>query len=387
MSDERVCGNCWAYERSFAVKPSHWVRKSAVLGCSVTVFALAACSAGSGSSSDHSVPAAGSTVSITPALVSAANAEGTVTVEYGASLDSMTAMVKKFNQVYPKIKVVLERKAGAPGGAALLQEFEAGKKHVDVFGGTDIPTSLELSKAGAFLNVKPSDEAAYSPEYRIASGLYATSSDPVVVGFNTKQVSTAQAKSLSNWQGVLSPTWKGKLGVTTPAVSTGGTALYYGWKKVGGDWAKNLAAQSPKLYTGTAESQDALVSGQISVAFGQLESGMLNLVNQGAPVGFVYTDPEVEFPSNYYGILSNAPDPAAAELFWTWITSKQACQSEQQSPIFMHCPMSDVGPVSGIPTKAAWYSPPGQKWTPNKGDWLTGMPQLATEFSSVFGTP
>lgn len=365
-------------------------RTSVALGCSVAVLVVGGCAR----SVDHSRTghgagtfAEGTPVSITPDLVSKAKAEGTVTVQYAAAADAMSGIIGAFKNAYPGIKVVLERKAGAPGGASMLQEYQAGEKRVDVFGGSDIPTALSLAGAGALRNFKPPEMNLYPKEYRVAPGLYATSADTIVTGINTGKVSTGDARALRDWSEVTKPKWKGHIGVTTPSVSTGGITQYYGWKHAGGDWLQRLAAQKPKLYDGTAPARDAVVSGQLSVLVGQLESAMLHLVHDGAPVGFVYPDATPEFPSNFYGVLTNAPHPNAAKLFWAWITSKKACVTEQSSPAYMRCPMTGVDAIPDLPTKAHWYAPIKHEWVPTDEDWQKGMPELQSQFSKVYGTP
>lgn len=367
------------------MKHDNWRRRLTVLGCGLAAFSLAACGGGSSGGSDGT-SAKEETVVINKDLVAKAEAEGTVTVQYGSSLDAMTAQAAQFNKVYPKIKVSLERNAGAPGGAAMLQEFQAGQKHVDVFGGTDVPTSQALVDAGGILPFKPADADLYPADYLIGPGLYSTSASTIVTGFNTDKVTPQEAASLKDWSGILDAHWKGNLAVTTTAVSSGGTPLYYGWKNEGNEWLTRLSDQKPKLYDGTADGQDALVSGRLSVSFGQLESGMLNLLAKGAPVGFTYSNPTVQFQSNFYGVMANAPHPNAAKLFWAWITSKDACEAEQHEPIYQRCPMKGASEMPDLPTDQPWFSPLEKSWTPSFDDWQKGIPDLQAKFAEVFDT-
>lgn len=372
------------------MRHGNWLRPSIALGCCVAVFGVASCSRTSdqtGTKHGAGSFAEGTPVSITPDLISKAKSEGTVTVQYAASADAMNGIVADFKKAYPGIKVVLERKAGPPGGASLLQEYQASAKRVDVFGGSDVPTALALANAGALRNYKPQDMNLYPQQYRIAPGLYATSAATIVLGFNTGKVSTSEAHALANWSEVTKPKWKGRLSASTPATSTGGLSLYYGWKNVGASWLQGLAAQKPKLFDGTAPARDALVSGQTSVALGEQEATMLQLVQDGAPVGFIYPDATPEFPNNFYSVLANAPHPNAAKLFWAWITGKKACADAQKAPANQRCPMTGAGKMPGLPTEAHWYSPIGRVWIPTTDDWQTGLPKLQADYRKDFGAP
>jgi iron(III) transport system substrate-binding protein len=367
---------------------------SAIAIASTLVVALAACSRtsatpqqSSAGSASGSNAAASNVLGITPKLVAAANKEGTVNLLYAAPLASEQALIKAFNQQYPNIKVVLTRSAGAPGGAKLLQDFQAGVQSTDLFEGSDITTTDALSAAGAFVNIKPTDAALYPKGYVIAPGVYAPQPETIVVAFNTKLVTDSEAAALRDWNGVLDPKWKGKLAVITPTTSAGGIPAMYGDNTVSPDFLTKLHAQSPKLYDGTAGGRDAIVSGQQAIAFGEFDDAMITLVKSGAPVGFVYPNPAPQFPDAFYGVLTNAPHPNAAKLLWAFMTSKSTCELRQSAEINSKCALTGVSDSRAQPTGEAWFQPLGQTWIPTTTDWSTNLPALQKKFASVMGTP
>jgi len=374
--------------------PSRSRTVSAIAIAATLVVALAACSRTSaGSQPAAAGSASGSNTAstpflkVTPQLVAAANKEGSVNLLYAAPLASEQALIKAFNQQYPNIKVVLTRDAGAPGGAKLLQDFQAGVKSTDLFEGSDITTTDALSQAGAFLDIKPTDASLYPKGYVIAPGVYAPQPETIVVAFNTKLVSDSEAAALRDWNGVLDPKWKGKLAVVTPTTSAGGIPSLYGDNTVSSDFLTKLHAQAPKLYDGTAGGRDAIVSGQQAIAFGEFDDAMITLVKSGAPVGFVYPNPTPQFPDAFYGVLTNAPHPNAAKLLWAFMTSKSTCELRQSATINSKCALTGVPDTRSQPTGEPWYQPLGQTWIPSTTDWSTNLPALQKKFASVMGTP
>lgn len=358
-----------------------------VVAAAVSV-SLASCSRTSGNSNPS--PAAssgdGAVLQVTPDLVSAAEKEGSVNLTYAAPLASEQALIKAFNAQYPKVKVVLTRTAGAPGGAKVLQDFQAGVKSTDLFEGSDITTTDQLSQAGAFVNIKPVDADLYPKDFVIAPGVYAPQPETIVVAFNTKLVTTAEATALRDWNGIFDPKWKGKLAVVTPTTSAGGIPALYGSSKISKDFLDKLHAQEPKLYDGTAGGRDAIVSGQQAVVFGEFDDAMITLVASGAPVGFVYPDPAPQFPDAFYGVLTNAPHPNAARLLYAFMTSKSTCELRQSAAINSKCAMTGVTDSRKLPTGEPWFAPIGTVYIPTTQDWSTNLPALQKQFSVTMGS-
>jgi iron(III) transport system substrate-binding protein len=351
--------------------------------CSRTSAAPAQSGPASGANSSS-----GKVLQVTPQLVAAAEKEGSVSLLYAAPLASEQALIKAFNAQYPNIKVVLTRNAGAPGGAKLLQDFQAGVKNTDLFEGSDVTTTDALSQAGAFVSdIVPTDAALYPKGYVIAPGVYAPQPETIVVAFNTKLVTDSEAAALRDWNGVLDPKWKGKLAVITPTTSAGGIPALYADSKVSPDFLTKLHAQDPKLYDGTAGGRDAIVSGQQAVVFGEFDDAMITLVKSGAPVGFVYPNPAPQFPDAFYGVLTNAPHPNAARLLWAFMTSKSTCELRQSAEINSKCELTGVSDSRAQPTGKPWYQPLGPTFIPTTTDWSTNLPALQKKFASVMGTP
>jgi len=131
----------------------------------------------------------------------------------------------------------------------------------------------------------------------------------------TKLGSTAPVEA----KDFLKPEFKNKLVFTYP--NDDDAVLYY-FKQLtdayGFDYLKKLQAQNPTYVRGTQDSSDLVGTGNYVANFGS--GGSFNGLSQ---VTFPKKSPWVAWPQTG-AILKNAPHKAAAELYLSWILSKQA---------------------------------------------------------------
>ncbi|MFF7073212.1 ABC transporter substrate-binding protein [Streptomyces pseudovenezuelae] len=121
----------------------------------------------------------------------------------------------------------------------------------------------------------------------------------------------------------LKPEFKNKLVFTYP--NDDDAVLYYFKQltdKYGVGYLKKLLAQNPKFVRGTQDSSDLVGTGDYVANFGS--GGSSNGLSQ---VTLPKTSPWVAWPQTG-AILKNAPHKAAAELYLSWILSKQTQQHD-----------------------------------------------------------
>jgi iron(III) transport system substrate-binding protein len=358
-----------------------------VAASAVAIATLTACGTTGAQPSTSSKPAAAKTVEITPALVKAAKAEGTVNVQYTTEVSSMQAVVAEFNKAYPGIDVQLTRNSGAPGGQAVLQDWQAGVSHNDVVAISDYTSAVQVVQSGAIAPLVLPKDSQRPKQYQVGPGMVSIVLETTVIGFNTNLVTTKEAESLKNWKEVLDPKWKGKINVITPTTSSGLIPALYGQKYVESDFLKKLAKNDPVLFDGTAPARDALVSGQQAISFGQFDDAMIALRATGAPVGWVYPNPTPSWGAHAFGVVANAPHPNAARLFWAWILSRKVDQGIYQSAGVSTLPGVTDEREGMPPADAAWFSQPAKLWTPTTNQWMNVTPDIRKDFSAAFGTP
>ncbi|MEU7562355.1 extracellular solute-binding protein [Streptomyces eurythermus] len=133
--------------------------------------------------------------------------------------------------------------------------------------------------------------------------------------------------------------FKDKLVLTYP--NDDDAVLYYFKQltdKYGFDYLKKLLAQNPKFVRGTQDSSDLVGTGDYVANFGS--GGSASGLSQ---VTFPKQSPRVASPQTG-AILRNAPHPAAAKLYLSWILTKGA----QTNDIGTWSSRTDVAPPAGL---------------------------------------
>lgn len=334
------------------------------------MLTASACSRGAGGNATAGPKsgAAAQVVTIDDSLVKAANAEGTLTLTYSSPLDTMDGMVKEFNKAYPKIKVVAVRNAGSAGAQKILNDFQAGVKGTDVVEGSDVALNKQMSDQGAIANLEPSNASDFPAGSHNARGMWAPFEITTVTAYNANKITPAQAKLLSTgWKSILDPQFKGKFSVVAPTVGSTQTPLFYVLNNpdLGKPYLQALAKQDPTIFDTTAEARDAMVSGSTPIAWmNAWDAVSLQLISTGAPIRFVDQKPSIRYPGSAYGVISNAPHPNAAKLFWAWMLSKDGgCAATQLSFSDNQCALKGVSDNRADLAKAkssSWYVAPSQ---------------------------
>ena len=116
-----------------------------------------------------------------------------------------------------------------------------------------------------------------------------------------------------SWEDLLDPKWKGKIGVSNTIHHIVRLSQVWGDDKAT-DYAKRLAAQSPKLGL-INETFQALTLGQTVLSFTQTNSQVDPAIKKGTPVAYA-TDVRPAIAPNYHvGVLKGATNPNASTLF------------------------------------------------------------------------
>ncbi|MEZ5844840.1 MAG: extracellular solute-binding protein [Hyphomicrobiaceae bacterium] len=316
-------------------------------------------------------------LAITPQLVAAAEKEGEVTLQYSSPLVTMQGLIGEFTKAYPKIRVNLDRKAGASGANALMQEMAAGVARVDVFQGSDNAPNKALIDKGAFVAIEPSNVADLDKvALSLAPYLYFPDLNRTVIAYNPKFVTAEEAAKLKDWRGILDPVFKGRISLVEPTFGVTMAPLLYvmNTKHLGAEFLGKLKAQAPNIYVNTAQARQALISGQKPISWGaQWEAVILTQIGRGAPVRFVYPEPAVEWGGTAWGVLKTAPHPNAARLLLAWKLSREGGQAEQGAYSNMRSNITglpDGRVVFGKVKAETWYAEPKGTWRPDLQDWI-----------------
>lgn len=138
--------------------------------------------------------------------------------------------------------------------------------------------------------------------------------------YNTKLVAAKDVPT--QWEDLLDPKWKGKLGVINSTHHWGRLAAGPWGDEKTLDFVKKLAAQKP-LLTRAGEMAQRLILGEVLVSATLQDSQLHESQKSGAPLAFADKVQPVISPEYHVGVLKGAPHPNVAHLFVIFMASPE----------------------------------------------------------------
>lgn len=309
----------------------HLSRPLLVSALIAAVAALAACgssgststAAGSGSTS-----AASSGTDVSPALLKAAQQEGSVVFYSALDTDILQQLATAFKAKYGITLAWKESASGATIESASAQ-LSAGNVQMDVISITPDP-SFQDKYASDFLTFSPSQMPVLK---RLPTSDYTSKYVQYELNYYGFVYNTNELKASdlpSTLYGLATDSaLKGKIGTANIAASesyaTFDAMLYDAWGKSKWDtWINGLLHnEHAQVGTSSAALADSVASGAIAI-FGPTQRGIVAaLIKQGAPLAIKYYSPVMQLPDGFVSFVK-APHPDAAKVFMNWMLSKQA---------------------------------------------------------------
>ena len=329
-------------------------------------------------------------LAITPELVSAAEKEGELTLQYSSPLLQMEGTVADFKKIFPKVKVNLERKSGTSGAFALLQELKSNVNRIDVFQGSDWSVNQDLVAGGAFVALQLANTDEFKkPSPDLTPSVFSPGMHRTVISYNPRFVTEEEAEKLKNWQGVLDPVFRGRISLVEPTFGVTLAPLAYIMKTpgLGEKFLRDLKAQRPLIFDNTAQAREAVVSGQRPISWGaQWEAVILTDIEKTVPVRFVYPNPTPEWGSAGWAVLARAPHPNAARLILAWKMNRDGGMAEQASYSNTRSALKDIEDTRAgikIVRKEAWFKEPVATWTPPANDLTKDGPAMQEAWMKI----
>ncbi len=255
-------------------------------------------------------------------------------------------LLAEFNKLFPEIKTSFVRLQAGALYAKLMAERRANSFLVDAMQISDLGFVLDLQKRNGYMPYISPEMAAYKPEYKSQPEGFWTWGTIIMAGiaYNPKLVSAAEAPK--DWKDLLDPKWKGAISVK---VSNSGLqhVAWYELRRLYGDeyWTK-FAALEPKAFDSYVQQFDRMVNGQDKVIHTAQYSGYLEFKAKGAPVEFVYPPDGLPAGPETWGLINEAPHPAAAQLFMDWLLGVPG-QIAIGNALHLNSPRDDVPPPPG----------------------------------------
>jgi iron(III) transport system substrate-binding protein len=224
-------------------------------------------------------------------LYAGAKSEGKVTWYTSLAGDSYKAIVKAFEGKYPGVKVEAYRISGGDMTTRMIEENKAKRYLVDTVETTE--SNLMFMRDSFLLRPYFSPNFVAYPEdakEKSERGLYfwAIARESYIgFAYNTKLL--AKNAVPKNFDGLLSPQLKGRMGLTIsePAYKMIGAMV----KVKGEEWVKKLKAQELTMFTIIPPALlDLIASGEVIASAGIFRNHTLNAIEKGAPVQWVPLD-------------------------------------------------------------------------------------------------
>jgi iron(III) transport system substrate-binding protein len=259
-----------------------------------------------------------------PALVAAAEKEGQLVV-YGGDISETPYQVKRFMEVYPKIKATFVTAGGWQLFNRYMSEHSAGQAVADAFTNVE-DTLLALDAAGHLSEFKPEALKNFPADLQVGNSVRTK------LGYAALVFNTDQMKGLplpDDWTSFATPpkAWEDRLAYVDPRGSSvafmvlAALSQNYGEEKTRKIY-EGLKSLRPEVSMNTPGSVSKLVSGERPLMMYILTNHLGEALRKGAPLDFkIPASGAVPF---YFsaGVLKNARHPNAAKLYLEYMLSE-----------------------------------------------------------------
>lgn len=249
-----------------------------------------------------------------PLLYAGAKTEGKVVWYTSLAGDSYKAMIKAFESKYSGVKVEAYRVSGADITNRMMEEAKAKRPIVDSIETTE--ANLMFQREALLLRPYHSPHFASYPDeakQKGERGLYfwATARESYI-GFAYNKNLLSKAAVPKNYEGLLHPELKGRMGLTLDDTSSKVVGAIL--KTRGQELVKKLKGQAISVHTIIPPALlDLIASGEVLAGAAIFRNHVIVAVEKGAPVEWVPMD---IVPTNVGGvaIAAQPPHPHAALL-------------------------------------------------------------------------
>ncbi|KAB0268876.1 ABC transporter substrate-binding protein [Microvirga brassicacearum] len=279
-------------------------------------------------------------------VVAAAKKEGTLTFYNNLQPNGIEPLLAKFKEAYPDIQPEQIRLGSNPLIERFQTEFNAGRNIADVLITFPDERISEGMKAGWMAEWTPPELPNFPPEINEANKVFTLQYAREAIIWNKSKVKPADAPK--EWTDLFDPKWKGKVGMNPPWRSVSIQQVVAFWEDKGiTNPAQKLKDNEVRFFEGSGGIIQAVLRGDVSVA--ELTDLPLNpLLEDGAPVGFVYPASGTTLSANKAFVAAKAPHPNAARVFVNWLMTKDGQEALQK-----YCGLSvtrkGAPPLSNLP--------------------------------------
>jgi iron(III) transport system substrate-binding protein len=260
-------------------------------------------------------------------LVRAAKKEGQVVFWSSMRVEDSKALATGFEAKYPFLKVDIFRAGGEQIVNRAIAEHMAGKTTYDVLNAF----ALKVLQNRGLLQPYAAPEAAHYPNgFKDTQNFWVSLySGYNVIGYSTKLV--AKNEVPKNWEDLLNPRWKGKLGMDDEEYFWYAGMLNHWGPERGRKYMEALAKQDLQFRNGHALLADLLSVGEIPAAVVVYPDQIEQMKAKGQQVEWVRTSDPVLVNLAPVGVAAKAPHANSAKLFMNYSISKEGQEILQKA--------------------------------------------------------
>ncbi len=295
--------------------------------------------------------------------------EGEVVV-YGVLIPATIQLtIDAFKKAHPNIRLQIVRDIDSAIALRVRQEQSVNAKGADIIVQSSYdPIDAQIGLGMLVPPTGPNAAAFGKALYRDVAPIL--SSMPVGIAYNTELAKTP----VDSYQDLLRPEFKGAISIMSIDAGAAPISWYDYIRNRYPDFWTRLAAQNPKFYASSVPLVQGVASGEAALGGWGLPAIASPLIQKGAPLKVAIDKTEsfgIEFVG---GILKNAHDPNAAQVFMNFMMSLEGQEA-------LNGGSRGISALPGVPgalppTRMVSVDP--KIYTPEK------LKQIAEEWKAVF---
>jgi iron(III) transport system substrate-binding protein len=253
-------------------------------------------------------------------VVERAKSEGEVVLYSAWGFETLQLVQKAFAKKYPFIKLNVLRMRSERLLSRTAAEHKQKIFSADLFSGSQL-AMLNHKREGHLQKYLSPEHAAFPKEFKDPDGFWtAFNVDTRVVAFNPRLVARDQLPR--SYDDLLSPKWKGKMGMDEFEYTMFGSLLEIMGREKGLAYMRRLAQQDLNIRSGHSLLTQLLLGGEFPLYIDGFGGTIEQVKAQGAPIDWIGLEPVIVslYP---VGMALNAPHPNAARLLLDFLLSKE----------------------------------------------------------------
>lgn len=272
-------------------------------------------------------------------------------VTYGPAEETYGDAYKVFMKRYPEITIENEYIFGAELATRLDQEFASGKHVGNIQNGGPTVTYLTYNadRCQAYEPFAISDDDIGAEQVSPDKEIRALSLFPFGIAYNKDRIKEEDVPD--SLAALTEDKWKGQLLINDPLRVNGFTnslAAMIASGKFDASWAQGIADNEPKITSNSALAAQSIATGESSIDVLAQYTQYKDLIDDGLPVGFKFpTEDAARAEYHYSCILKDNPAPAATELLYNWLYTKEGQDALASTGVYGVRP--DSAPAEGLP--------------------------------------